>query len=105
MKRYLKIINILMLLFFTIGITGCYNLKDEFLEPEGYTITYIRQDNRGTYGYVKNEDLSRYMNSDKSIDKIQVLYPYNDSRHSGQLVIVDVSKIESITVGVYKELR
>jgi len=99
MKKQIVVIYILIMFLFC--LSGCYNLRDEFIEPEGYSITYIIQSNGIAYGYVKNEELSAYMNN--KVERMTVLYPYKDLKYENQYVVVDVSKIESITIGIYKD--
>lgn len=102
MKAKTWICGIVLLIVIFI-LTGCYDFRSQFIEPEGYTITYIKQKNRRIYGYIKDEELSAYM--DGKIEKMTVLYPYKDSRHEGQYIIVNTSKIQSITLGEYKDVR
>lgn len=101
MKIKTKICS-LILFFFIFSIIGCYNFKDQFIEPDGYTIVYIKQKNRNVYGYVKNEELNAYING--KIVKMTVLYPYKDSDRN-QYIIVETSKVQSITIGEYKNIR
>lgn len=77
-----------------------------FLEPEGHVIVYVDvlSDNllcdRHLYGYITNEDYQMYLNG--SLQGILVImHPYE----KGKSITVNVGLIESMKVGVYKDLR
>lgn len=94
-----KILSIILLLFI-ISCVGCEDIiENEFIEPEGYTIVYVKQDYGNSYGYIQNKDLELYTKG--QLEKVKILYPYKGI-HEEQFIIIDVETIRSINIGAYK---